>query len=848
MPDRLKAYHAKRAAGRTPEPMGGTTDTGGRLLCVQQHAARNLHWDLRLELGGTLVSWAVPKGPSPNPADKRLAMKVEDHPLEYGDFEGVIPAGQYGAGPVILWDRGTWTPVEDPVAGLAKGKLLFDLQGYKLRGRWTLVKTRQAENSWLLIKERDEWVDTGGTPSYPDDSIYSGLTVEERRNPEPVRRALARRLEKAGAKRRAMDVRKLSPMLAVSADKPFSRAGWVFEIKLDGYRLLAAHTKGEPLLLSRNGNDLTTTFPEIARAIQGLPYEDLVVDGEVVVHDARGLPSFQELQKRGRLTRRSDVQRAAVDRPATFYAFDLLACEGLDARDLGLLVRKAVLRDILPRAGPIRFSDHVEEKGEAVYEQVTALDLEGIVGKKADSPYRTGLRSKDWVKVRAMRTDDFVVVGWTDPSGSRSGFGSLHLAQYDAGGVLVYAGAVGTGFTQARLSELSARLQEAVVDRPAFQGRPAGRGHHWTRPELVVEVRYKEVTEEGLLRQPSFLRLRDDKPPRECIQQGVHPPDPEIEPAPVEDPAETPRVIPFTNLDKVLYPDSGFTKGDVIEYYRSVAEWMLPFLRDRPLVLTRYPDGIEGKSFYQKNAPEWAPDWVRTVTVWSEGSERDLDYFVVDDLDSLLYIANSAALLLHVWSSRVATLGNPDWCILDLDPKDAPFAHVIEIARVLHRLCEEMGLPAFVKTSGSTGLHVLVPVARRVTYDQSRTLGELLARLLVRERRDIATIERVVKKRGGKVYVDFLQNGHGKLLVAPYSTRPLPGAPVSTPLRWSEVKPGLDIARYTIATLPRRLRTMKDDPLRPVLEVEPDLVGALERLAERLGEGTDGGPKRRRVR
>jgi bifunctional non-homologous end joining protein LigD len=835
VPDRLEAYRAKRTAGRTPEPMGGAVDTGGRLLCVQQHAARNLHWDLRLELGGTLVSWAVPKGPSPNPADKRLAMKVEDHPLEYGDFEGVIPAGQYGAGPVILWDRGTWTPVEDPVAGLAKGKLLFDLHGYKLRGRWTLVKTRQAENSWLLIKERDEWVDTGGTPSYPDDSIYSGLTVEERRNPDPVRRALARRLEKAGAKRRAVDVRKLSPMLAVSADKPFSRAGWVFEIKLDGYRLLAAHTKGEPLLLSRNGNDLTATFPEIARAIQGLPYEGLVVDGEVVVHDARGLPSFQELQKRGRLTRWSDVQRAAVERPATFYAFDLLACEGLDARDLGLLDRKAVLREILPRAGPIRFSDHVEEKGGAVYEQVTALDLEGVVGKKADSPYRTGLRSKDWIKVRAMRTDDFVVVGWTDPSGSRSGFGSLHLAQYDAGGALVYAGAVGTGFTEARLSELSARLRRAEIDRPAFRGRPAGRGHHWTRPELVVEVRYKEVTEEGLLRQPSFLRLRDDKPPRECVQQGVHPPDPELEPAPVEDPAEAPRVIPFTNLDKVLYPDAGFTKGDVIEYYRSVAEWMLPYLRDRPLVLTRYPDGIEGKSFYQKNAPEWAPDWVRTVTVWSEGSERDLDYFVVDDLDSLLYIANSAALLLHVWSSRVATLGNPDWCILDLDPKDAPFANVVEIARVLHRLCDEIGLPAFVKTSGSTGLHVLVPVARRVTYDQSRTLGELLARLVVRERRDIATIERVVKKRGGKVYVDFLQNGHGKLLVAPYSTRPLPGAPVSAPLRWSEVKPGLDIGRFTIATLPRRLRTMKDDPLKPVLDLEPDLVGALERLAERLG-------------
>jgi bifunctional non-homologous end joining protein LigD len=368
---------------------------------------------------------------------------------------------------------------------------------------------------------------------------------------------------------------------------------------------------------------------------------------------------------------------------------------------------------------------------------------------------------------------------------------------------------------------------------------PAGRGHHWVRPEFVVEVRYREVTEEGLLRQPTFLRLRDDKSPGECVRQAVHGPEAAPAPAAVGPPPEPVRSIPFTNLDKVLYPEAGFTKGDVIEYYRTVADWMLPFLRDRPLVLTRYPDGIAGKSFYQKNAPEWAPDWVRTVRVYSEGSERDLDYFVVEDLDSLLYIVNSAALLLHVWSSRVETLGYPDWCILDLDPKDAPFEHVVEIARLLHRICDEIELPAFVKTSGSTGLHVLVPLGRKVTYDQSRTLGELLARVVVRERPQIATIERVVEKRGGKVYVDFLQNGHGKLLVAPYSTRPLPGAPVSAPLRWSEVKRGLDISRFTMDSMPRRLRAMKRDPLAPLLDLDPDLVGALERLAGRMdGRGS----------
>ncbi|HUF89856.1 MAG TPA: DNA ligase D [Gemmatimonadota bacterium] len=832
---RLEKYRAKRKASRTPEPFGGAAAPGGSRFVVQQHAARNLHYDLRLEIGGTLVSWAVPKGPSPNPADKRLAMKVEDHPVEYVDFEGVIPAGEYGAGPVIVWDQGTWVAKADPEAGLEQGKLLFELRGYKLRGVWTLVKTRQAENSWLLIKERDDQVDETGTEVYPEESIYSGLTVGERRDPGPARAAIGAALEDAGASRRAVDPRKLSPMLAVAEAEPFSRAGWVFEIKLDGYRLIAARHQGEALLLSRNGNDLTATFPEIARAVRGLPYEGVVLDGEVVVHDGRGLPSFQELQKRGRLTRWADVQRAAVERPATFYAFDLLAAEGFDARELPLLERKAVLRELLPRVGPIRFSDHLEERGEAVYEQVTALGLEGVVGKKADSPYRTGLRSRDWLKVRALRTDDFVVVGWTPPGGSRAGFGSLHLAQHDAGGALVYAGAVGTGFGAGQLADLSARLARIEVDEPPCGGPlPPGRGHHWTRPELVVEVRYKEVTDDGLLRHPSFLRERDDKEPAECVQEGVHPPE-VIEPAAVAPPAAPAREIPFTNLDKILYPDAGYTKGDVIEYYRAVAEWMLPYLRDRPLVLTRYPDGIDGKSFYQKNAPEWAPEWVRTVTVWSEGSERDLDYFVVEDVDSLLYVANSAALLLHVWSSRVSSLGNPDWCILDLDPKEAPFEHVVELARTLHRLCDEIGLPAFVKTSGSTGLHVLVPLGRKVMYDQSRALGELLARVTVRERRDIATIERVVRKRGGKVYVDFLQNGHGKLLVAPYSTRPIPGAPVSAPLRWKEVGPSLDIGRFTIASMPRRLRAMKDDPLRPVLDLEPDLAGAIARLAERMG-------------
>ncbi len=833
--DHLGRYRAKRSPGRTTEPFGGRAVSGGSLFVVHQHDATRLHWDLRLEMGGALASWAVPKGPSPNTADKRLAVHVEDHPLAYADFEGVIPEGEYGAGPTIVWDRGEWTPVGDPEEGLASGKLLFDLRGYKLRGRWTLVKTKQDERSWLLIKEKDAWMRPDqGTEDYPPESVWSGLTVDEMRAPGERAERIAARLTELGARRRRVRALDASPMLATRQDEPFSRAGWVFEFKYDGYRVIAGREGGEAVLLSRAGNDLTATFPEIAHAVRALPYEGLVVDGEIVVHDERGIPSFEHLQQRGGLTRPSDVARASLHFPATLYLFDLLACEGRDARPLPLTDRKSVLRDILPPVGPIRYSDHLETHGEAVYDRATEIGLEGMVAKKADSPYRSG-RSKEWIKVRAMTTDDFVVVGWTDPRGTRSGFGALHLAQYEDG-AMRYAGSVGTGFDETTIDALVARLGELARDRPAFEGDlPAGRGHHWVEPELVTEVRFRERTGQGLLRQPSFLRLRTDKKPEECARQDAAVETPALaEPAPVAEVAPR-REVPFTNLDKVFWPDDGYTKSDLIGYYRAVAPLLLPYLRDRPLVLVRYPDGIAGKSFYQKNAPEWTADWVRTVGLWSEDSEREIDYFVCDDLESLLYVVNSAAIPLHVWSSRVATLGQPDWCVLDLDPKGAPFKDVVKVAKTLHELCEEIGLPSFPKTSGSTGLHVLVPLGRRLTFEQTRVFGELLARVVVGRQRKLATIERVVARRGGKVYVDYLQNGHGKLIVAPFSVRPLPGATVSTPLRWKEVVPSLDPARFTIRTVPRRVRSLGEDPMASVLEEAPDLERTLERLGKLVG-------------
>ena len=619
-------------------------------------------------------------------------------------------------------------------------------------------------------------------------------------------------------------------MHAERREEPFSRAGWVFEIKYDGYRLLGEAGGGGAKLISRNGNDLTRVFPEVALVLGRLPYRAVVLDGEVVVNDAAGIPSFQMIQKRGRLQREGDIARAAVALPATYYAFDLLAFEGYDLRSLPLLERKALLREVLPPTGPVRYSDHIPEKGEEMFRHLVGMGLEGVVAKRADSVY-VGGRSRSWLKVCIIHTADFAIHGFTEPDAGRTGFGALHLA-FREDDRFVYAGRVGTGFTGRMLGELGDELRSLPEVAPPAGVETAGSGkHHWVSPELVAEVRYKEITEAGVLRHPSFLRLRDDKPPEDCLPVDAGRRLAEPEP-PVESTPE--RVVHFTNLDKPFWPEDGYVKGDLIDYYRQIAPWILPYLADRPVVLTRFPDGIHGKSFFQKNAPDFAPSWIRRIRLYSEGSERELDYFVADDLESLLYVANSASIPLHIWQSRVSDISRPDFCVLDLDPKDAPFSDVVRIARFLKELCDDIGLPSFVKTSGSTGLHVLVPLGRQVTYEQSRNIGYLLALMAVRELEEIATVARLPSQREGKVYVDFLQNGHGRLIVAPLCVRPLPGAPVSAPLEWDEVDDGLSIADHTIGTVPERMAA-RGDPMREVLEMRPDLGGSLGRLGGLVG-------------
>jgi bifunctional non-homologous end joining protein LigD len=576
----------------------------------------------------------------------------------------------------------------------------------------------------------------------------------------------------------------------------------------------------------RSGGNATATFPDVVRALTALPYGSLVLDGEVVVLDDQAHPSFSLLQRRAQLSRRIDIERSAVELPAIYFVFDLLALGDHDLRGLPLVERKRLLREVLPATGPLRYVDDIPDRGEDFYQQIRAMGLEGMVGKQSEAPYRGG-RSTKWIKVRAERTGDFAVIGYTMPRHGGSGLGALHLAAV-SGDRLVYAGRVGTGFKSAELKAFRAQLDADSRTEPAAEGElPGGDKHRWADPRLVVEVAFTEVTPGGQLRHPVYRRLRDDKEVRDCVRDDLPTTEPEVVAMPQTLPA--PQVVEVTRPTKIFWPDEGYTKGDLFEYYRAIGPWLLPFLRDRPLVLDRYPDGINGKSFYQKNAPEFAPDWIRTENVHSDDS-KETEYFVCDTLEALLYVVNLGAIPLHIWPSRIGSLQHPDWCLLDLDPKQAPFESVVRVAREIHSICKLIGLPAHPKTSGGTGMHVLVPLGGQLTYEQSRQLAEVMARILVQRLPEIATVNRALDARDDKVYIDWVQNGYGKLMVAPFSARPAPGAKVSTPLSWAEVNARLDPAKHHIQSVPARVKRRKTRLLEPVLDTRPDLSAALGRL------------------
>ena len=833
--DKLETYRRKRSASATPEPFGteaGRVAASGaprRLFVVQQHAARRMHWDFRLELNNVLCSWAVPKGPSMNPVDKRFAAEVEDHPLDYADFEGHIPDGNYGAGSVIVWDAGTYVELEDFATGFQDGKLLFELNGHKLRGRFTLIRLKGREKTrrraatgkeWLLIKERDQWVHE---EPLADNSVLSGLTIETIGAPAAIEDALVERIRDIEPCPPATVSLTESPMLA-KASEPFHRDGWVYEIKYDGYRLMIERDADRVTLHSRTGIDLTTRFPEIAKCAASLPYTEFTMDSEVVVHDDRGVPNFSRLQQRAAVRGELATRTASMHDPVTCYAFDLLHACGYDLKGLPLIERKALLREMLPPAGPIRYSEHIDGNGIETFQAMRRLGLEGVVGKRADSAYVNG-RSESWRKVRGARTGDFVVAGWVPVKNNPDDIGALVLGEY-RGDELTYCGRVGSGLGTDPRRELQNRFV-ALKDAPGLPNDIDDRAHRWVEPVLVCEVQFREYSADGLLRHPVFLRLRDDKAPHECISTYHEPPPDAL----VQEPE---RDVVITNPDKVFFPEKQWTKGDLLGYYETVAHWMLPYLVDRPLVLTRFPDGIHGKSFYQRDAPAFVPDWLERKVLWSESAEREVHYFIAQNAESLVYLANMGAIPIHAWHSRITDLEHPDWCVLDLDPKQAPFADVVETATELKKLLDEIELPGFLKTSGASGLHILLPLARQLTHSQATTLGELLARVLVARRPDICTITRAVKKRDNKVYIDYLQNGHGQLLVAPFSARAEPAASVSMPVNWNALDGDLNNANYDLKNAVPHLRNV-GDPMAEVLTIEPDLGHALARLGGLLG-------------
>ncbi len=861
----LERYRTKRDPERTPEPFGGrpqpATRQSGGVFVVQKHDATRMHYDFRLEMEGVLRSWAVPKGPSLNPADKHLAVMVEDHPLEYGDFEGVIPKGNYGAGAVIVWDRGVYTAIDpkDDVAGAVRaGKLDLMLHGFKLRGAYTLVRTGRGAKSatdskqqWLLIKKRDEYASEDNVSELHPRSVLSGLAVEEMYEASAAGAALAAELAGLKAPRIGgpLDPRAFPLTFAKLSYEPVDGDQWLFEIKYDGVRALAVADNGNVRLFARRGTDITGQYPEVALALRALPYKRFVIDGEIVALADNGLPDFQLLQRRMHLSDRRDIARMSLAVPVIHFVFDLLAFGEFDLRGLPLEQRKEFLARLIKGEGPLRFCEHIVGRGRDFYEAVSSAGLEGMMAKLRASPYR-GRRTADWMKIKCPLTRRFVIGGYTDPAGSRSFFGALLLGQYESDGSLRFTEKVGTGFDYAKLKHIHQLMRERSREQPPFRrpkpDEPAlPRAAHFCEPELVCEVRFAEWTNQGGIRHPSFVGMVPDGDPHACAYEGPLGADSSPPPAAsaLAEPGEAiqqaaaaadggveRRRVTVTNPGKVFWPAQGYTKGDLVEYYVAIADWMLPYLKDRPVMLTRHPDGIDGKSFYQKDAPGFAPPWLRTEKIYSHDSQRDISYFILDSADALAYMANLAAITIHIWSSRLPHLENPDWLLFDIDPKGSTTHNAVLVADQTAMALRELGLRPYLKTSGQAGLHVVVGLEPKYTYEQARMFSELVARLVVSRIPDLATINRNPGSRAGKVYIDYLQLGHGKTIAAPFSVRPVDGAPVSTPLDWKELKPNLEPANFNIKTMLPRMAKLRRDPFIGALQDQMTLEDALPAL------------------
>lgn len=881
----LTKYKQKRSFNKTPEPTGGKATNGALHFVVQKHDASRLHYDFRLEMDGVLKSWAVPKGPSTDPSVKRLAMMVEDHPYDYKDFEGIIPKGQYGGGTVIVWDEGTYESMNEDVhtkkemnkdllKQLHKGKIVFNLNGKKLKGEFALVKSSyQGENSWLLMKAKDKYAKTTDVTK-KDKSVLSGKTIKQMEktadkvwNSNRAEKNTTVKKKKSVKKTTAKTVKKnqspagkklkmpvdLQPMLATLVDKPFDDPDWVYEVKWDGYRALAYLNKGNVDIRSRNNKDFTERFYPIHAALQELKF-DAILDGEIIVAGDEGVSKFGDLQN----------WRSEADGELKFYVFDVLWLNGYSVMHLPLLERRELLKEIIPEHPVIHISQFFDATGNEFFEAARKMELEGIMAKKADSDYKPGIRSKEWLKIKIAKRHEVVIGGFTKNDGTSKLFSALLVGVYE-GKNLRYTGKIGTGFTDEMQKDMMKEFKKRIIDsspfdtvpdvnKPSrFRPNPPNATVTWLKSELVCEVSYTEITSDGVMRHPSFEGMRIDKQAKQVKEEKASSTKEIInndmlykkkmlkrsgkkERKTLLNPKDKTQervingnTLKFTNLDKIYWPGEKYTKRDLLNYYYQVAPYMLPYLINRPQSLNRHPNGIKGQSFYQKDVTGKVPEWIETFPYRTEDEDKDKNFMVCSNEASLLYMASLGCIEINPWSSTVKKPDHPDWCILDLDPDKNPFDKVIETANVIKQILDAINADAYVKTSGSTGIHIYIPLGAKYTYEQSKEFARVIVKLAQQQLPDITSIERATKLRRGKIYLDFLQNRPQATLAAPYSARPKPGASVSTPLHWEEVKKGLKIKDHTIKNVPARLQEI-GDIFKPVLGKGIDLNKTIKKI------------------
>lgn len=928
----LSLYRKKRKFSQTPEPEGKEQASKGVLrFVIQKHDASSVHYDFRLEMEGVLKSWAVPKGPSLNPKDRRLAMMVEDHPLDYRTFEGVIPEGNYGAGTVIVWDEGTYEPagveglgVKEQekllLEGLKSGSLKIVLHGQKVKGLFTLFQLRRdkEEKSWLLVKKEDDFsgnrditeenhsVRSGKTLSevaaaagaelnHPEEDLRKSITRAKKAKPAKAAKAAAPVKKTAPAasvypRKKSSHIKALLgenmslareadmpvgvvPMLATLVDDPFDNSGWIYEIKWDGYRAIAHVLDGEVELISRNGKPFTDRYKPVAEALSQLKVS-AVFDGEIVAVDDRGLANFQLLQN-WMNTPEAHLQ---------FFIFDILWLDGYDVTALPLTERKALLQKVLPQDHEIlKYSDHVVGKGNDFFRAALDGGLEGIMAKRGDSAYQIGVRTADWLKIKVNQRQEVIIAGFTEPRNTRKFFGALLLGAYNPEGELVYVGHTGSGFNKKSLEAIHKKLQPLVVDECPFKKCPkSNMPATWVKPRLVCEIKFTEWTKDWIARHPIFMGLRTDKRAKEVrieksknIASMVKKSAPASKAVPKKSAAKKAapkkaaakkaapakasaqkkspvktktsglqvsltggvdqsivvgkQQLGLTSLDKVYWPKEGTRKIDLVNHYLRMAPFILPYMLDRPQSMHRYPNGINAPGFYQKDVKGKVPNWTQKHTDFSESTGVEVDYLVCKDEATLIYMANLGCIEMHPWHSRVQSVDNPDWCLIDLDPEGISFDKVIDCAHVVREVLESIGAVGYPKTSGSTGLHIYIPLGAQYTYDQSRQLAELVVTLVNGEIPDYTSIERNPAKRKNKIYLDFLQNSETQTAVAPYSLRPKPGVPVSTPLHWDEVEKGLTPTTWHINNIWDRVRS-EGDLFKGVLGKGINLEKVLQKL------------------